>query len=177
MDRPRPAYIQVAGRTCERCQDKISGYVDGRGCPQCKLFFHTRCTSNTDPCPKCGGSLLAGIELQALPLEQQSLTPERVDARPHPPFGLALILLAVAASMSAIGRVLAGFMSTGDVEGLAPMGRLYSTMAAANAKAKVEVTFDVLAMLFGLVGTGLFLRAVTARGGLRFLKRWSRGET
>lgn len=52
--------IQLVGRYCAACGNKIVADPDGRICPRCKKPFHLACVTKSTTCPDCGVDLETG---------------------------------------------------------------------------------------------------------------------
>lgn len=55
--------MQVAGKTCSRCKEKIFIQLEGSWCPQCNAPYHTACI-DAGPCGKCDAALVASEKLR-----------------------------------------------------------------------------------------------------------------
>jgi hypothetical protein len=51
--------VQVAGKTCVICQQRIFTAADSLGCASCDLAFHIACARAPNLCPTCGRDLAA----------------------------------------------------------------------------------------------------------------------
>jgi hypothetical protein len=45
--------MQVAGKVCTTCAQRVSSILEGRGCAACELAFHRDCLEDEDVCPSC----------------------------------------------------------------------------------------------------------------------------
>jgi hypothetical protein len=80
---------------------------------------------------------------------------------------LFLLLIVAVAALSGLGRLIAGSLSSGGGAGLYG---LYSQIAAANQRARIIATFDILALVVALVGVAGLLRALVLLRGIARLK-------
>jgi hypothetical protein len=53
------AYVQVVGRSCDRCGKTVAREREGVACRECDLAYHRRCLLDQDVCPKCSQSMSA----------------------------------------------------------------------------------------------------------------------
>ncbi|MCU0796919.1 MAG: PHD zinc finger domain-containing protein [Akkermansiaceae bacterium] len=49
--------MQIAGKTCDVCQSKVFGILDGRGCRKCDRAYHAACIPDGVRCPHCKADL------------------------------------------------------------------------------------------------------------------------
>jgi hypothetical protein len=45
--------VQVTGRSCARCEEKLVSATGGEGCAACDLVFHRKCLEVPTVCPEC----------------------------------------------------------------------------------------------------------------------------
>jgi hypothetical protein len=105
--------MQVAGRNCQKCQQRILSNLEGDGCIRCDQAFHFTCIPARDTCPACG----LGFRDQRL-LVQAARAVERAEVAQRGGRGERIFAYAMIA-VSAVAAALLYFTHRGEPSHLA----------------------------------------------------------